>query len=114
MKNFVIALAVSASVIAGGAAVGSQIVSAVEAHAETATAQHPWDQSHRPCRGEDSPGPCFWNADSRGNQKGTDFHRDRKGRVYVPGRDVFGHDACWFRYADTTLVWCEDGFRTTS
>lgn len=85
----------------------------------THASEHGWQQSHKPCAAEDSRGPCFWNADSRGNQRGTDFHRDRAGRVYRPFRDVtdhrgIRHDACWIHVADTSLVWCEDGYRTES
>jgi len=81
--------------------------------------RHPWDQSHRPCKAEDGPGPCFWNADSRGNQLGADVHLDRRGRSYTTFRDVRGpkghlHDACWIHVGPTSLVWCEDGFRSRS
>lgn len=86
---------------------------------EPAWALPPWaqpgDHSHEPCVTEDGPWPCFWNADSRGNQTGRDFHLDSRGWVYYPFRDVADHDACWLHIGDDiSYVWCEDGWTDAS
>lgn len=36
----------------------------------------------KPCATEDSPGPCFWDAESRGNGVGRSFYVDRYNRVH--------------------------------
>lgn len=122
MNKRIVLGAVLAALFAALLAAGIKtIISAPSASASTVTTVtlHPWDQSHQPCRGEDGPGPCFWNADSRGDQKGIDVHFDRRGRDYVPFRDITDangkrHDACWIHVANTARLWCEDGFRATS
>lgn len=68
---------------------------------------------HRPCEQEDGPGPCFWNANNRGNNNGTDVHLDRHGRVWVPTRDVRRHDGCYILVRAVSRVRCDDGYRTT-
>lgn len=35
----------------------------------------------RPCASEDSPGPCYWNAATRGNGAGRSFVVTESGRV---------------------------------
>lgn len=35
-----------------------------------------------PCAAEDSPGPCYWHADTRGNGQGHSFYRDETGKVH--------------------------------
>lgn len=74
-----------------------------------------------PCAAEDSPGPCVWDASSRGNGRGVSFIRDAAGNVtYVPGngwqafRDVFGHTGCVIRVGPTSTVMCADGYRVRS
>lgn len=34
------------------------------------------------CAYEDSPGPCYWNADTQGNGEGQSFYRDEAGKVH--------------------------------
>lgn len=109
MKSLLIALAITLALP----------LTATQAHTESRRVTKGSDQSHAPCRHEDGPGPCFWNSDSRGNQKGRDFHLDRAERLYIPFRDMKdhrgkNHDACWIHIADTSLIWCEDGYRTSS
>ncbi len=36
----------------------------------------------RPCREQDSPGPCVWDAGLRGNGHGASFWRDARGHVH--------------------------------
>lgn len=36
----------------------------------------------KPCKYEDSPGPCYWNARKRGNHKGRSFIVTKSGKVY--------------------------------
>lgn len=46
-----------------------------------------------PCATEDSPGPCYWDAQHRGNKRGKSFRVTRDGKVeylvawYVMDRD---------------------------
>ena len=35
-------------------------------------------QNMRPCVTEDAPGPCFWDAATRGNRKGVSFWIDKR------------------------------------
>lgn len=70
-----------------------------------------WNQ---PCRNEDGPAPCFFNADHRGGDHGMSFHFDKAGKQFTPFRDVEGHDGCWIHAADTSIIRCDDGFRATS
>lgn len=37
------------------------------------------------CELEDSPGPCYWNADTMGNGTGTSFYVDAAGTYTYPG-----------------------------
>ena len=36
------------------------------------------------CMEEDGPGPCFWDAQARGNGLGTSFFIDATGETYYP------------------------------
>lgn len=35
-----------------------------------------------PCANEDGPGPCYWDAQTRGNGKGQSFWIDSQGQVH--------------------------------
>ena len=35
-----------------------------------------------PCKFEDGPAPCFWDAGARGNGKGHSFWIDRRGNIH--------------------------------
>jgi hypothetical protein len=35
-----------------------------------------------PCVAEDGPGPCYWDAQHRGNGEGTSFFMDVSGRIH--------------------------------
>lgn len=41
-----------------------------------------------PCPVDDSPGPCYWNAATRGNGEGMSFIVTRKGRVILLDRPL--------------------------
>jgi hypothetical protein len=48
------------------------VVTPIAYHAITT---HPTVQAAAPCATEDSPGPCFWDAQTRGNHLGHSFIR---------------------------------------
>lgn len=68
------ALAVMASglVLAGATPAGS---------AQLPQGSHEPSQSVPACLEEDSPGPCFWDAQSRGNHRGRSFYVGADGSV---------------------------------
>lgn len=40
-----------------------------------------WTRGYKPCKTEDSNGPCYWNARKRGNGKGKSFVIHKNGDV---------------------------------
>lgn len=93
-----------------GVILASLVLGPDPAHSATRPIVVGW---HRPCPTEDSVG-CFWNADHRGNNRGTSFHVNRRGWIFFPTRDIEGHDGCWIHVDATSVVRCDDGFRTVS
>jgi len=52
---------------------------------------NPWETPAVPptptipeCIEEDGPGPCYWDAQARGNGEGTSFFIDANGEFYYP------------------------------
>ncbi|MFF8845523.1 hypothetical protein ACF08N_22845 [Streptomyces sp. NPDC015127] len=93
----------------------------------------------RPCAEDDSTSrDCFWDAARRGNGKGYSYWVDAQGRVtyldpklndeikrrlFALGKQaagweywgvVWGHQLCYAKVGDTSLIQCFDGFRETS
>ena len=40
-----------------------------------------WTRGYKPCKTEDSKGPCYWDARKHGNGKGRSFTVTKDGRV---------------------------------
>lgn len=93
----------------------------------------------RPCAEDDSTSrDCFWDAARRGNGEGHSYWVDKQGRLtyldpklnnetkrklFALGKQaagwehwgvVFGHQLCYAKVGDTSLIQCFDGFRETS
>jgi hypothetical protein len=92
----------------------------------------------RPCELEDDARNCFWDAGRRGNGRGYSYWVDRQGSVHfldprhnsTAARlewqrhmvrsgwerwgELDGHQHCYVKYGDTSLIRCWDGYTTTS
>ncbi|QFG10734.1 hypothetical protein SEA_ANIMUS_66 [Streptomyces phage Animus] len=93
----------------------------------------------RPCTEDDTTSRnCFWDAARQGNGKGYSYWVDAKGRLtyldpklnnetkrklFALGKQaagwehwgvVWGHQLCYAKVGDTSLIHCYDGFRETS
>ncbi|WDS51783.1 hypothetical protein SEA_TRIUMPH_69 [Streptomyces phage Triumph] len=93
----------------------------------------------RPCTEDDTVSrDCFWDAARRGNGQGHSYWVDAQGRLtyldpklnnetkrklFALGKQaagwehwgvVFGHQLCYAKVGDTSLIRCYDGFRETS
>ncbi|WAB08771.1 hypothetical protein SEA_ANDRIS_67 [Streptomyces phage Andris] len=93
----------------------------------------------KPCTEDDTTSrDCFWDAARQGNGKGHSYWVDAKGRLtyldpklnnetkrklFALGKQaagwehwgvVFGHQLCYAKVGDTSLIHCFDGFRETS
>lgn len=55
----------------------------------------------------------FFNPEARIDPTQVD-DRTPPSADYVPFRDVNGHTGCHIKVGDTSYVWCEDGYQTTS
>ncbi|AXQ61122.1 hypothetical protein SEA_HANK144_69 [Streptomyces phage Hank144] len=91
------------------------------------------------CSEDDSASrDCFWDAARQGNGKGYSYWVDKQGRVtyldpklnnetkrklFALGKQaagwehwgaVWGHQLCYAKVGDTSLIKCYDGFRETS
>jgi hypothetical protein len=68
--------------------VAALVVTAVLGGAGRAEAARPmWAHAgFRPCAQEDSAGPCYWDAKTRGNGVGVSFWVDARQRVHYPTR----------------------------
>lgn len=55
-------------------AIAAALIAAPSHADETTPAELP------PCVYEDGPAPCVWDADTRGNGRGTDVRHERNGR----------------------------------
>ena len=89
----IVAPGAAAAQAAGTAAAPTQATAQAPAQAGAAQgqpAQHQADRPRyrhialptRPCRSEDSPGPCVWDAGLRGNGQGASFWRDVHGHLH--------------------------------
>ncbi|MGW8953471.1 hypothetical protein [Streptomyces sp. NPDC055709] len=93
----------------------------------------------KPCTEDDTTSRnCFWDAARQGNGEGYSYWVDAQGRLtyldpklnnetkrklFALGKQaagwehwgvVFGHQLCYAKVGDTSLIWCFDGFRETS